>query len=207
MEAIQLLATLALAAAAAWSAWAASQSVDVMQRSLVQAQLPHMALQFAWRGEHWGGVRITNVGQGTAFDAHLSVEFVPSSTANRPVKKTGFRLGAIPPGRRVWVPGPEVDGVVIGRQELAHKYDEVVLTGEVRDSMGTTHTIKERMADLRAFDDLHSSGVELADDRLEGEISHIAYVLYGIERTLDKMIPRDDEAQQVGPPSDDDLPF
>lgn len=210
---VEVLLPLALVLITGYYALQTRKTVSVMEDSIRAQQQPRLVMQVGRGGDFWSGVWIMNEGSGPAIDPFLKVSFIPPPATNRQTHRQEVRVSVISGDLRVAVDGPKRDGDVVGFDTLCRDYDVIRLEGEMTDSLGQRHVVRQELKDLRAFARHSEVGFEVEHERLLKRLLDMTMGLHrvvaqlsGIREVLDTE-DEDDSGNGGIEGGDDEVPF
>jgi hypothetical protein len=169
-------------------AWQTRQMANEMRSARLLSLLPKLALDIKMIGPTYGDVVVRNVGPGTAIDADLTLTFEGSEAAEREERR--WLAHVIAPGEdHEFLPGDGIGGM----DGLVAKHPTIALAGTIRDALGQTHAVDERIDVAEAWGRLENAlhrWEEPPDRKVVRELEKIRKELDGIKRQLGGLASR-----------------
>ena len=157
-----------------------------MTRARELSAAPNLVASIAFVGQGEAVVRVTNVGQGAALDADLTIEFIPAgeSKARSPVRWTP---SVVTPFERsdFYAPTDRPRPVIA---EFAETFPKVTLTGSVRDSLGNVVDVRDELDVAGYWQHLSETRSVTSYDPAERALNRVAAQLEGTSRALQDLV-------------------
>jgi hypothetical protein len=163
-------------------AWQTRQMVKEMRSARLLSLLPKLVLDIKMVGPTFGDVVVRNVGLGAAIDADLTLTFEGSEAAEPEERQ--WLAHVIAPGEdHEFLPADGIGSM----DDLVAKHPTIALAGKIRDALGQTHTVAERI-DVAEFwgrlENAYERWVESADRKVVRELEKIRRELEAMRRHL-----------------------
>jgi hypothetical protein len=144
-----VLLTLALVAVTTYYAVQNRRMVKELAETRELSVLPKLALEFLRLGPTAMDVLVKNVGPGPALDVDVRLIFEPLPNSETPEEDRRWRRNILAPGEQkdFFPPGELNDNL----NRLPQEYEEIRLTGTMKDATGKTHVIDEAFTDLSGW--------------------------------------------------------
>lgn len=144
-----VLLTLALVAVTTYYAVQNRRMVKELAETRELSVLPKLALEFLRLGPTAMDVLVKNVGPGPALDVDVRLIFEPLPNSETPEEDRRWRRNILAPGEQkdFFPPGELNDNL----NRLPREYEEIRLTGTMKDATGKTHVIDEAFTDLSGW--------------------------------------------------------
>ncbi len=150
--AVLALFTLALVVATGYYAKQTRRMLGEMRASREQAIRPKLALALRYHTPTFAAIAVKNVGPGAALEADLEFAFGPGAHGQQTREVKPWRTNLIASGEEhCFLPPAGPDGSALEVKGLAAAFEQIELTGTVRDALGTLHQVGDRFEDLPSF--------------------------------------------------------
>lgn len=176
------VAIVVLVLVTAYYAWQTKEMAKEMRSARLLSLLPKLVLDIKMIGPTFGDVVVRNVGPGAAIDADLTLTFEGSEADGREERE--WLAHVIAPGQEhEFLPANGIGGM----DDLVAKHPTISLAGKIRDALGQTHTVDERI-DVAEFwgrlEQANERWVESADRKVVRELEKIRRELEAMRRHL-----------------------
>ena len=183
MSVVVGVATVVLVIVTGYYAWQNHQMVGEMRQARIDSVRPHLVASLEFIGTRHFAVRVSNVGQGPALDADLTLTFasLPDGPGD---DRRRYRPAVVQQGEHFTFLVPDVEGQrgrMMDATEVSMAFDRIEFRAMVTDGNGERLAQGNTIADLKAVDDETKSAMILAVDP---PIEKIARAVEKIEKKL-----------------------